>query len=402
MIFYPTRWLLIACALLPLAAPGAPPAAIKLTSPIDTMLDMSVEINGVKGRLMVDSGAMFTVLDKSFAKDLKVSLKRGQGKAEGVGGSSNIELGEITVRVPGHQPKDFPNLSGKHYFMPMGKETTATSLGRKLGVIGLSELMAAGAIIDCAGSRMILHPKGDFHCPQKGNELTMLRYTANSKTFSKMSKALKSIDELKIEEGFLWALPVKIANKEGVMIVDTGCETTVVTQDFAKLLGIEPAGEVASTHGHGVGSQSMFFCALPDLLLNGKLQLGKIQGVCDGSTFAMYKLKDVAEGDLPIIGVLGLDQLDRIKAFVDCKRGVIHTTDESLKPERQNSWAVDGPRAVDFLANAGDKEAIKMIENRSKNGMTLNLKQAKKFIERAVQKGLLEEVQPPVSQPIAH
>jgi Aspartyl protease len=384
------RWLPIACALLPLAALGAPPAAIKLTSQLSTFLDMSVEINGVKGWLTVDSGATSTCLDKSLAQDLKVPLKRGQGESEGVGGRSNQELGEITVRVPGHQPKDFPNLSGKHDFIPLGGETTATSLGRNLGVIGLSELMAAGAIIDCAGSRLILHPEGKFHRPQKGLELTMLRYAANSKTLFKLSRALKSIDELEIKGGFLWAIPVKIANKAGVMIVDTGCESTIVTQAFAKLVGIEPVGEGASVHGAGAGSQRMASCALPDLLLDGKLQLGKIQGLCDGSKFGLYGLNDVAGGDLPVVGILGLDQLKRSKAFVDCKRGVIYTTGKPLKPERPNSWTVDGPKAIECLANAGDKEAIKLIEKHEKGGATLHLKQATKFIERAVQKGLLK------------
>jgi Aspartyl protease len=386
-----TRWLPIAWALLTLTAQSAPPADIKLTSQINTMLDMAVEINGVKGWLMVDTGAMNTCLDKSLARDLKVALKRGQGTSEGTGGSSNNELGEIKVRVPGHPPEDFPTLSGKHNFIPMGGETTATSLGQRLGVIGLSGLMAAGAIIDCAGSRLILHPEGDFHCPQKGHELTMLRYAAHSKIFFKMSRALKGTDELEIKGGVLWALPVKFANKAGVMIVDTGWESTVITQAFAKLVGIEPVGEGASAHGAGVGSQSMAACALPDLLLNGKLQLGKIQGFCDGSNFGLYGLNDIAGGDLPVIGVLGIDQLRRSKAFVDCKRGVIHTTAEPLKRERPNSWTVDGPEALNSLANAGDKEAKKVLKNIKENDATLNLKQATKFIERAVQKGLLKE-----------
>jgi Aspartyl protease len=392
-----TRWLPIACALLPLAALGAPPAAIKLTSELTTLLDISVEINGVKGWLTVDSGAMSTVLDKNLAQDLKVSLKRGQGKSEGVGGRSNNELGEITVRVPGRQPKDFPTLSGKHKFATMGQETTATSLGRNLGVIGLSELIAAGAIIDCTGSRLILHPEGEFHCPQKGLELTMLRYAANSKTFFKLSRVLKSIDELKIKEGFLWAIPVKIANNAGVMIVDTGCERTVVSQDFAELVGIESVTDGASAlgiGGTGASSQGIASCALPDLLLNGKLQLGKIQGIClKQSLFS--KLKDVAGGDLPVIGIIGFDQLNRIKAFVDCKRGVIHTTDEPLKPDRPISSAVEGPKAVDALAKAGDKEAIEMIKTLEGDCTKLTFKQAKEFIDRAVQKGLLKEDEKP-------
>ena len=146
----------------------------------------------------------------------------------------------------------------------------------------------------------------------------------------------------------------------------------------------------------------MASCALPNLLLNGKLQLGKIQGLCDGSAFGLYGLNDIAGGDLPVVGILGLDQLKRSKVFVDCKRGVIHTTGEPLKPERPNSWTVDGPRAVECLANAGDKEAKTMLKNHEENGATLNLKQATKFIERAVQKGLLKEDRSPVSQPIAH
>jgi Aspartyl protease len=376
-----TRWLPIACALLPLAALGAPPAAIKLTSQISTNLVMSVEIKGVKGWLMVDSGATSTFLDKSLAKDLKVSLESGQGTTEGVGGRSNDQLGDITVRVPGLQPKDFPTLSGKHLFIPMAGEIKGSSLGRNFGLLGLSELMSAGAIIDCAGSRLILHPEGDYHCPQKGFELTMLRYAPRPWV---------------VGTSFLWAIPVKIANKTGVMIVDTGCESTWVNQDFAKLAGIEPVGEGQTVWGGGENnSKSYFSCVLPDLHLNGKLQLGKIHGMYDASTFGVYSLKDVAGGDLPVIGILGLDQLIRIKAFVDCKRGVIHTTDESLKPERPNHWSVDLPKAIDALANAGDKEAIEMIKKRDKGDAHINCKQVKEFIERAVQKGLLKEDEKP-------
>ena len=390
-----TRWLPIACVLLPLAAPGAPPAAIKLTSQLATTLDMAVEINGVKGWLLVDSGGMATFLDKSLAKDLKVSLESGQSRVEGSGGSSNIELGEITVRIPGHQPKAFPTLSGKHRFSPMVRDTTATSSGQMFGVLGLSELIAAGAIIDCAGSRLILHPEGDFQCPQKGFELPMLRYAASSNVANSEVPA----------RYFLWALPVNIANKAGVMIVDTGCEVTVVTQDFAKLVGIESSTGGSSARGIGgveTSPISMLACALPDLRLHGKLQLGKIQGICDESKARFSDLKDVAGGDLPVIGILGFDQLNRIKVFVDCKRGAIHTTDEPLKPERPNSCAVDGRRAVDSLANAGDKEAMEMIKTLGENGNTFTRKQAIEFIERAVQKGLLKEDQAPVSQPIVH
>ena len=363
-------------------APSAPPAVvIKLASRNNTLLEMPVNINRMKGWLLVDTGAMSIKLNKSLAHDLKVNLEATGKIVQGIGGTSEIMSGEITAYVPGHRLKDFPTLSGKHDFQMGPEKTRVDSLGRRLGVIGVSELAAAGAVINCAGSSMALHPNGNFHRPENSFELPMLRYTGGSK----MLRHFFALFEAKeLEETFVWALPVTIAGKQGVMMVDTGAEMSIITNSFAKRVGIE-LGNSDTTASGTSGSQQMASCTLPDLLLDGKLQLGKVH-VLSGD---IPTLSDVAGGALPVVGILGIDQLRRIKAFFDCKRGVIHATRGPLKPNRLNSIFVEASDAIEALAKLGDKQATQALQIlRSKNeGQQLSLAQLQKYIDRANRKG---------------
>jgi hypothetical protein len=96
---------------------------------------------------------------------------------------------------------------------------------------------------------------------------------------------------------------------------------------------------------------------------------------------------------LPFFCTLGIDQRRRIKAFFDCKRGVIYATCRSLKPNRLNSMAVETPKAVKALAKAGDKEVMQALKAAHAKGETLILsrQQASIYIDRAIRKGLLDE-----------
>ena len=348
---------------------------VKLTSRDSALLEMPVNINRVKGSLIVDTGAMRTKLYKSQAQDLKVNLEATGRTVQGIGGTSKIMSGEITAYVPWHRFKDFPTLSGKHDFLVEDKEPSANSLG----LIGLPELAAAGAVVNCAGSSMTLHPNGNFRRPENSFELPMLRYTSLPKTMRRFSARFKAE---KLEGNFVWALPVTIAGKQVVMVVDTGAEASIINNSFAKLVGMELGNSHATFSGVGSGSQQMAFCTLPDLLLDGKLQLGKVQVLsCDLPT-----LSDVAGGSLPVVGILGIDQLRRIKAFIDCKRGVIHATRGPLKPNRLNSIVVEASNAIVALAKLGDKEALQIIRSGNERP-PCSLAQALKLIDRAERKG---------------
>ena len=206
----------------------------------------------------------------------------------------------------------------------------------------------------------------------------MLRYTSLPKTMRRFSARFKAE---KLEGNFVWALPVTIAGKQVVMVVDTAATTSMITNSFAKLVGMELGNSHATLSGVG-GSQQMVFCALPDLLLGGKLQLGKVQ-VVSGD---FPTLTDVAGGSLPVAGVLGIDQLRRIKAFIDCKLGVIHATRGPLKPNRLNSIFVDAKNAIEALAKLGDKEALQIMHS-DNEGPPCSLAQALKLIDRAERKG---------------
>jgi Aspartyl protease len=330
-------------------APPTPPAAIELLFRKNTTLDMPVNINKMKGTLMVDTGAMATHLNKNLAQDLRVNLEDTWKQSEGVGGVSDIMSGEITAYVPGHRPQDFPTLSGKHEFVPMSQETQVTSSGRNFGVIGLPELAAAGAVIDCAGSCITLHPKGLTHRPKGDFKLPMLRYVSGSKMLRRFLALLGDKD---LEASFLWALPVTIAGKQGVMIVDTGAEGSFITNSFAKRVGIE-LGNLNVTALGADGSQVMKPATLPDLLLGGQLQLGEIQ-VFSGD---FPSCRDAAGGNLPCVGILGIDQLRRIKAFFDCKRGIIYAPRAPLKANR--------PKFMDVETQKQSKPEQKRVIGRS-------------------------------------
>ena len=207
--------------------------------------------------------------------------------------------------------------------------------------------------------------------------------------FSNMMRRFSALFKTEEAEGnFLWALPVTITGKQGVMLVDTGAELSFIDKSFAKRAGIKPGGADFTAQGTN-DSQQMTSCTLPDLLLGGKSQLGKVQ-VLSGK---LPTLHDVAGGDLPFIGILGIDQLRRIKALFDCKRGIIYATRGPLKRDRLISIDVDATNALKALAKAGDKEVKQVLKAAHAKGEkpNLSLYQATKYIDRAISKGLLDE-----------
>lgn len=338
------------------------------------MLGLPVEINGVKGCLMFDTGAVETLIRDTAAEQIGAKLKDSTEKRVGIGGQTKTKVGEISTQVLLCGKDSFPTLSGTHRFLPLAIDEVLPGSGPIFGVIGLSDLASAGVVVDCGGEQMMLQPNGGFHGPNDRHEIQMIRMTYG-------------------ENAFLWAVPVKIGDKRGAMIVDTAAQVTVLEKEFASSAGIElKAGNIRAS-GAGSASATMTHGFAPSLLLSDKLDLGRISVVGVDMAELRGSCKDASGEKLPVAGLLGMDQLRRTKSCIDCSGGKLYLTRQALAVAPE---AVFDPelvsQALDALAKSGDQEAKDALEGAAAKGGHLEItpEQGGRFVARAKEKGLLK------------
>ena len=352
-------------------APANPPPGIFLNWN-GGLMTLPVEINARKGGLMIDTGAVTTSLRDSAAKELNVTLtKDEQATGAGIAGKfDEIMKGEVSITIPGQKPEAFPKLSRSHPFIPLA----AAHGSGDFGVIGLDDLSGAGAVIDCVNGSMQLHPAGDFSAPAGLLEIPMKRRDIGESTEG--------------HHNFLWTVPVRMNGKDGMMVVDTAAATTVIDESFAKLAGIELKESEAIAIGAGDGAQKLTTGIAPDTTLANNVNLGDIE--ISGSNLEVVRVnfKPAADDAVPFAGILGMDQLTRVRAVLDCKRGAFHCAREAMNVERDTALIME---ALTALVAQGDLQATKLQEDAVKNNGALEIDplQASQIIIRARGKGLV-------------
>ncbi|MFO1490899.1 MAG: aspartyl protease family protein [Kiritimatiellia bacterium] len=382
-------------------APGAPKEIRLKTS--QGLLSMPAEINGVKGALFVDTGAVDTHLRRAMADTLRAVLKPDTRKAAGIGGvMEDVMKGAVTVVVPGCTQGDFPGLSGPRRFLPLSLETEVPGFGAPLGVIGLQELRKAGAVIDCAGARMRLHPGGDFRPRREWREIQLVKF-----------EPAGSPDGAE----FLWAAAVLIGEHRAMMILDTAAQATLLTEPFAQTAGIRLREAPILAAGAGNAMSTMKFGVLPGLILDGRVNLGRLEVVAGRMDMMKATCANAQGEDLPVAGILGIDQLVRMKAILDCGQGRLYAPREPLPPAKgiipAETKEEDPPpaevkgdsggedaappddgdqvlQALQTLARAGDTEAKDLLDQAVDNGGRIELtpEAAAGLVARAREKGL--------------
>ncbi len=355
------------------AAAGDEPSTIKLNW-THGLMTMPVEIQNKKGNLMVDTGAGSTSLCDRLAKELDVQLKEMAGaQGKGIAGDlGKIMEGEVAITVPGQNADAFPKLSGTHTFIPIA----ATAGADDFGVIGMDDLSAAGAVVDCVNGTMRLDPTGDFRAPEDFLEIPMTRRTVGIQTAR--------------EREFLWSLPVRINGTDGVMVVDTGAATTVLDGAFAKQAGLEFTKSEAVAMGAGEGRQELTE-GDAEMVLGGAVNLGSIHLHGTDLNSIATNTQQADGSKVPFAGILGMDQIHRVRALFHCKRGVFFSAREA-GPAYETDTALIGV-ALQALVEHGDAQAIELQDGAIKNEGRLELSalEGSQLVARARGLGLLKD-----------
>lgn len=340
-------------------------------------LGLAVEANGVKGCLVIDTGAGKLSMRMASAKQLGVTLKQSTETVTGIGGRTKIMKGDIEMQVQYGGEGAFPSLSGTQSFLSLPAVTGPEDIGNSLGVIGIRELSGAGVILDCFVSRMLLGGGDDFQAPDDYHRVEMIPLP-----FGK-------------EEGFLWGVPVKIGTVQGLMVVDTAAQISVIENKFAPLAGIELKPTNVWVVGSGGEGPKLTNATIASMWVADEVELGRLNlaGV-DMPVFRKLCRKEFGD-KMPFAGILGLDQLRRMKACINCRSGQLHARKQSLEEDGASIFGPDPKLVIDALkalARSGEQEAKGTLRDaRANQGrITLNNEQKHRIIDRAREKGVLK------------
>lgn len=242
------------------------------------LMHLPVEVNSVSGNLMVDSGAAGLMLDSRQAGKLKVKTGSTLLEANGVNGKTRVLHGKVTIAVPGHAQVRLPATA---LFCHLPREL------QSFGVIGMEELENLGAVVDCRGERLMLYSKGRKFSPPPGYEGVRCKWYL----------------------GQLLA-PIEIEGKSGLMLVDTGATHSAVSLKLAQKAGVQLLNYRSEAIGVGGNVAVKKAARIPNLRIGGV-----DTGAVDVLAFELYP---------PLVGVIGLSELRRLRAFLDCRSGVLY------------------------------------------------------------------------------
>jgi predicted aspartyl protease len=363
---------------------GKPPAAeltasdwIQLPTLPSRIPVVPVTVNGTKGCLMVDTGAIDSSLRIDVAEKLGVTLEKSGTSAIGISGHTKMMFGEVDVKLAYDEKGTFPPVSGSWSFMTLPGGDGPPGVGELLGIFGLRELAKLGALIDCGSGRIMFG--GDGKTPPPSDMQTI------------------QMDAIKFgKEGlFTWAVPVKIGETEGMMIVDTAAQHSVIEMEFAAKAGVELVDSNVVSHGAGGKAEAMKKSILKGMIVAGEVELGGMQlGAVDMPSFRKTCERQY-EGRKPFAGILGMDQLRRMKARFHTLSGRLDAREKALEPDLDSIFGPDPAlviQALIALAKSGDAEAKEMLRVARENQgrITLEREDKVRMIRRAMEKGLLK------------
>jgi predicted lactoylglutathione lyase len=318
---------------------------------------------------MVDSGSGETLIANDRAQLLKVKPVPTGEKRLGIGGETEARRAKIKGTVVGLPDSAFKSLTGDHIFMPL-QEHDIPGLGSSFGVIGMAELAAAGAVVNLQDQTFSINP---VHCPPGYQEIPLHKLTFGNT--------------------FIWGVKLEINGQPSVMIVDTGAQATVLAKAFAKTHKIPLVDSNVVATGADGKPVAMPAAKLEHVRLEG----GEIN--FDGITAYAVDMgqfgtdvKDAHGKPLPTSGILGLDQMLRSKAILDCKNGKMYLTQAS----RQHAIepVTDGQvvtQALYALAAHGDEDAKKILAKAQSGGaVPMSPEEAGAIVAKAREKGLLQ------------
>ncbi|WP_265594705.1 pepsin/retropepsin-like aspartic protease family protein [Haloferula sp. BvORR071] len=268
-------------------------------------LGLPVEIQGISGCMLLDTGSYDTYVNVRLADEMGVKLRRSDLKIQGIAGSQGgVMEGRISASVPGMGKGAFQSLSGNHRFRAIPSEAVP-GMGRHLGILGLEQLADANALVDCGTGTLTITAAGGAHpTPPGWFDVRLVKHHYGA-------------------SGFMWAVPVTLGKTEGLMIVDTLAEVSVVGERFAKSAGIELSHSSSGAYGAGGWTGYLKKGTTPKLVLGGAVNLGRIEVMSSPMKLLEGSDRNAMGKAVPVVGLLGIEQLVRMRARLDCAGGVL-------------------------------------------------------------------------------
>ena len=272
---------------------------------------LPVTIGGVQSKMMLDTGAFWSLLRKDMAAQLGLAPKQNYNLILFDSGGNRIDE---TVMVPEFRIGQL-NFGKAEFFV--SNLWAGAQLSERAGVIGQNLLTQVHLEIDNAGKTISIFSQD--HCPGDGvywaDEAVVLRYErAGSRRKQAGSRLKQDVDKNQIDEPVVTA---ELAGKPVRLLFDTGATFTSIDLDHARSAfgltkdspGVEPAGEVNIGSGARIKTYRYVF---PEL---------KISGI-------RFENVPVLLGDFNRSAhvVLGMNEMSKLRIFFAFKEGAIYIT----------------------------------------------------------------------------
>lgn len=272
---------------------------------------LPVTIGGLQSRMMLDTGAFWSLLRKGVAAQLGLAPKKNYNLILFDSGGNRIDE---TVMVPEFRIGRL-NFGKAEFFV--SNLWAAAQLNERAGVIGQNLLTQVHLEIDNAGKTVSIFNQD--HCPGDGvywaDEAVVLRYDREgSRRTQAGSRIRQDIDKNQIDEPIVTA---ELAGQPVRLLLDTGATFTSIDWDHARSAfgitrdtpGVEPASEANIGSGARVKTYRYVF---PEL---------KISGI-------RFENVPVLLGDFNRSAhvVLGMNEMSKLRIFFAFKEGAIYVT----------------------------------------------------------------------------
>ena len=259
-------------------------------------LFVSAIINSKRTGLLVDTGCPVTLIDKSSAATLGLSVKGTNAPTAGVFGRRWERYGVSKL-----QSVAMGNCTITNVPVALADESDLNSYTRLPhidGLLGAREMLKFGMVIDCARQEVYISPAG----PNAATSQQLAGLLAG-RGFSRIPMRQTSNSHFDV--------PASINGHATRLIVDTGAITTLLAKEFAVQSGVAPgsfgAGRVTSS---GVGLSSGY---VKELQI-GDFKIANTEVVLAPIDSAVLQSKKAGEANA---GLLGEEYLSLNFAIID-------------------------------------------------------------------------------------
>lgn len=229
-------------------------AGAKLERRFGNHLIVPVSINNRRGALMIDSGSPYSLIDMNSVKTFGLTVGKTGSNVGGVFGRSwerfgvskvtSIAMGNCVVTNVPVTIADLSNfnadggsaVTGSH--IPESRNLTHIN-----GILGVSEMLKFGMIIDCARQMLYINPDG----PSSSISHNLAGFLAG-RGFTRIPMRLNSNRHIDVEGA--------LNGHDTRLIVDTGAATTLIDKETAVRAGtgitaLQGAGAAGAGGLHG-------------------------------------------------------------------------------------------------------------------------------------------------------